>query len=357
MYLRMQATNRSAVSYRSRNRLIGCVMAIVLALSALAFASTASAAPPEPNYLALGDSLAFGYSQQLFNENEILGEPPTAFENGYVNVYFAAMTGSSKTLFNDSCVGETTDSMIGNGSLGFEMKDRLGTTVARPCLYHYAAGHPLHNEYGGTKSQLENALETIAAGAAMGNPIRTVTLDIGPNDEIHFADVCKKTVEQEFHSPSHTSQYGTTEKEAVRGCFLVQSQQLVRNLVGIVDVIRFGGGWGGVNFTGKIVVLGVYNPYGAVNTPGKELVPGSNAAQTQLNSEEAKLVTEPEPGACYANSLPLFNPQNNDEPIRLQTLTEMGNHTTFEGKKNGPDIHATPVGYHELAYIMLAQCG
>ena len=54
----------------SRTRLVA-----VFALSAV-LASTASAVNPiKETYLALGDSLAFGYSQQLFNENLVNGEP------------------------------------------------------------------------------------------------------------------------------------------------------------------------------------------------------------------------------------------------------------------------------------------
>ena len=43
---------------------------IVMTLSALVFTSTASAATSNPDYLALGDLLAFGYSAQLFNETK-----------------------------------------------------------------------------------------------------------------------------------------------------------------------------------------------------------------------------------------------------------------------------------------------
>jgi len=337
MYLRMQATNRSAVSFPSRNGLIGCVVAIVLALSALAFASTASAAPPKPNYLALGDSLAFGYSAQLFNQN-FPAEPPTAFENGYVNDYFATITGSPKTLINYGCPGETTDSMIGTGPLGKAMEAKLGGTHTEACGYHNLGGYPLHNEYGGMKSQLEAALETIAAGAAPGGtPVETVTLDIGPNDEVHQLDQCSNPFPPQVN------------------CFLPVLPHILKNLVDILDVIRFGSTWGGVNYTGKLVVLGVYNPYGALFKPNHELVPMSNKAQALLNSEEKKRVTEPEPGACYANSLPYFNPQNHTEPKRLQTLTEMAN-------PNGPtntlqrDIHASPLGYQELANIIAEEC-
>ena len=80
----MQATNGSP---RSRTRVIGCLMATALVFSALVFASSASAAKINKTYLALGDSLAFGYSQQLYNEHEAEGDPATAFEHGYVNNY------------------------------------------------------------------------------------------------------------------------------------------------------------------------------------------------------------------------------------------------------------------------------
>jgi hypothetical protein len=357
----MRPTNDSTVSFRSRTRLIGCCVAVLLALSALAFASTASASPgkSKANYLALGDSLAFGYSQQLFNENEKLGEPPTAFEHGYVNDYFATLNGS-KTLVNNGCPGETTDSMIGNGPLGAAMAAALGTTDESPCAYHYLLGLPLHNEYGGSKSQLENALETIATRAGQGKPIKTVTLDIGPNDELHQVKACEKEVGTEFVTEGK-SKYGATPEEAVLNCIKVHVPPLFKhiltNIAGALYVIRNGASFGGVNYKDKIVVLGVYNAYGAVFVPGKELLPGSNAIATALNSEEAKLVTKPEYGACYANALPTFNPQNNEEPTRLQKFTNMANFTEFEGKKNGPDIHATPLGYQELANIMLAQCG
>lgn len=356
----MQPTHGSTVSFASRTRLIGCCMAVLLALSLLAFASTASAAKSKPNYLGLGDSLAFGYSQQLFNENEKLGEPPTAFEHGYVSDYFAAMTGSAKTLFNNGCPGETTDSMIGNGPLAAAMASAFGTTGERPCAYHYVFGLPLHNEYGGSKSQLENALATIAAGIAMGKPIKTVTLDIGPNDELHQLSACEAEVKHEFETTGK-SKYGATPEEAVQGCFQAHLPALFKhiltNIAGSLAAIRNGGSFGGVNYTEKIVVLGVYNPFGAVFVPGKELRAGSNAIATALNNEEAKLVTKPEFGACYANALPTFNPQNNEEPARLQKFTNMANFTEFEGKKNGPDIHATPLGYEELSNVMLAQCG
>src|SRR6476620_9985073 len=82
----MQATQGFAVPFR--RLAIACVFALALAASAV-FASSSSALVPVTKHdLALGDSLAFGYSQQLFNENEKTGENPKAFEHGYPNYYF-----------------------------------------------------------------------------------------------------------------------------------------------------------------------------------------------------------------------------------------------------------------------------
>jgi lysophospholipase L1-like esterase len=374
----MQATHGFAVSFRSRTRLVGCAMAIVLALSALAFASTASAKTgSKPDYLALGDSLAFGYSQQLFNENEKLGEPPTAFEHGYVNDYFATFKNMG-SLTNDGCPGETTDSMIGNGPLGTAMARSLGTTGESPCAYH-KAGLRLHHEYGGTKSQLESALETVAAGAAMGKPVKTLTLNIGANDELRTVHKCEKEAEPAEKAAYEkayieTLQKGGTTAEAeaagkkaaaeagkayVKKCIEEHAAELFKhiltNIAGSLYVIRNGGSFGGVNYTEKIVVQGGYDPFGAVFTPKVELLEGSNALAAALNFEEAKVVQNF--GACYANPQPTFNPQNNEEPTRLQKFTNMANFTEFEGKKNGPDIHPTPLGYQELANIMVANCG
>jgi hypothetical protein len=36
----------------------------------------------------------------------------------------------------------------------------------------------------------------------------------------------------------------------------------------------------------------------------------------------------------------------------------MANTTESNGKKNGPDIHPTPIGYHEIGAVLMAkQCG
>jgi hypothetical protein len=372
----MQATHGLVVSsLRSRIRVIG-TLAIALALSALVLASTASArmAPPPHTYLALGDSLAFGYSQQLFNENEHLGDPTSAFEAGYANDYLKMARVKHENrglvLVNDGCPGETTDSMIGDGPLATAMEADLGAKGEAPCAYHTVDGLPLHNEYGAGKSQLENVLETIAVGAATSKPVTLLTLNIGANDELHQIAACERQVGEEV-AKGEVEPTEPAEKAALKKCIeehvFELFEHILRNIGASLYVIRNGSEFGGVNYEGKIVVQGGYDPYGNVLGTG-ELLENSNALVSLLNEHEAALVTakdklngsgEPEFGAeaCYANPQARFNPENKKEPERLSTLTNMANTTEYEGKKNGPDIHPTPLGYLTLARIMRTDCG
>ena len=87
-------------------------MAVVLVVDGAVARRCASAVKPpvevRTTYVALGDSLAFGYSQQLFNECEKLGETPSCFENGYVNDFYKTTKGAQngEQLINQGCPGE-----------------------------------------------------------------------------------------------------------------------------------------------------------------------------------------------------------------------------------------------------------
>jgi len=366
----MSAKNGSAVSFRRRSRLIGCAAAVVFAFAALFAASAGAVVPPPPtqSYLALGDSLAFGYSQQLFNENQKFGEPPTAFEHGYANYYFQHLRPRTNhvQLQNNGCPGETTDSMIGNGALA----GAFGIPGASPCGYH-KAGLALHHEYGGSKSQLESALETIAVDAGTGKPVTTISLNIGANDELAAVKACEKEVGEEYVAEGKSKYGGENPEQSVALCIGAHAKGLFEHILGnmgkILYAIRNGATFGGVNYSGKIIVQGYYDPYGNVFGTG-ELLKGSNALTQILNVKEAKLVSSTAPeaeeeghepfGACYANPQPKFNPMKTKlESERLQKWTNMANTTEFEGKKNGPDIHPTPAGYKVLSTTMVVACG
>lgn len=401
----MQAMHGSAVLFRTRNRVIGCSMAIGLALSALVlmFASSASAKTPPPTYLATGDSLAFGYSQQLFNEN-FPTEDPKAFEHGYVNDFFKLEQATAKGwhLVNNGCPGETTDSMIGNGPLKEEMA-ALGATGEAPCAYHYLAKFRLHHEYGKpqptfNRSQLESAMQVLKKefSGKKAKPVKELTLNIGANDELKAVGKCEAEVKSEYEKEGK-SKYGATPEEAVKNCLAVNAfplfKHILTNISAMLYVIRNGSKYcvnanaafscdakhKGIDYAGKILVQGGYDPYGRVFcagesfasegnapescVPGPELLPESNSLVAILNFQEAKAV---EPFmACYANPQPTFNPalvgKPDNEPFKLQTLTNMDNKTTSNGKPNGDgkknDIHPTPLGYTTLSNIMSAACG
>jgi len=384
----MSAKNGLAVSFRARGRTVACSVALVFALTAM-FAATASAKTPpvKETYLALGDSLAFGYSAHTFNENLLTGENPAASEAGYANDYFNLHNPKAHglQLVNLGCPGETTDSLIGNGTLAAAV-DPSGESA---CGYH-KAGYPLHHEYGGEKSQLEAALEVIATEAALKTPVTTVSLNIGANDELHTIGACKTEVTEEFVTKGH-SKYGATPEAAVENCILSHVEGLFTHILTNVGttlfVLREGAKFGGVNYTGKIVLQGGYDPYGrvyksaseatAINASfpwmearGGEILPNSNALAGDLNLEESgqgkaspykSLVAAL--GICYANPQSRFNAGGNQEWKRLQAWTNMANTTTFSylplniERHNGPDIHPTAAGYEQLAKVMKTACG
>jgi hypothetical protein len=230
----MSATNGKP---RKRGRLIGLLMLVALALSAI-FASSASAVfKPVQTTMSLGDSLAFGYQQQIFNEHLAEVEPVSNFETGYANQFLLKQNFKLNKirLENLGCPGETSGSLIGNGPLEHGLRAgeefALGKAIPpygeAPCAYHNTAAEgagfpkgthfPLHSEYGefttevenpetkekekvkGPASQLEKALEALVVNGFGGTPVTTVTLNIGANDELHGIAKCEAEVKSEIN--------------------------------------------------------------------------------------------------------------------------------------------------------------
>jgi lysophospholipase L1-like esterase len=385
----MSAKNGLAVSFRSRGRIIGLCLVVLFALSAV-FSSAASAAPIKENYLALGDSISFGYSAALFNAN-FPTESPSAFEAGVANKYWKRHKPSEHGLglINDACPGETTNSMIGNGPLGAAVDPVNGTA---PCAYH-AAGFPLHHNYGAGQSQLENALEVIATDAFLGKPVTNISLNIGANDQLATVKLCeeqakaevtaavKARIEKEIGEKLGKGEITPEEipataaklqaEEAVNPANKVEGEHDValciaskatalgeaigHNIGTMMFVLRNGAAFGGVNYEGKIEFLGAYDPYGnLLKFPtvaeqrlqvNDELLAGSNGLVTLFNAGFKEGAVQPF-GGCFADSHPVFNPQNKTEPPKLQKWTEM-----LKG-----DIHPTPAGYSQLASILMKEC-
>jgi lysophospholipase L1-like esterase len=135
------------------------LLVVLLPLALLAGTVSASAANDEAGYLALGDSVAFGYNPIVFKS-----EPTdTDAYIGYPEVL-------SKHVVNASCSGETSGSLIAgppdNGCAAFR-------SVA-----------PLHVGYTGT--QLAFAVAYIRAHPGT----RLVTINIGANDLFLLLGTC-----------------------------------------------------------------------------------------------------------------------------------------------------------------------
>src|SRR5207245_6959985 len=76
----MQAMHGYAISFRSRGRLIGCCLVLALVLAAAMSIPSMASAQATEKYLALGDSLAFGFSSQQYHIGEEKGfESPELF--------------------------------------------------------------------------------------------------------------------------------------------------------------------------------------------------------------------------------------------------------------------------------------
>lgn len=122
--------------------------------------------PPKNYYLALGDSVDYGY--QL--PKVLAGLPPSAFDTGYADDFGVRLRRIQPgiTKVNHGCPGETTSSFI-NG----------------PCPWS-AAGQQLHNSFTG--SQLDAAVAFLRSHPGEVSPI---TITLWAKDIQNFAlDVC-----------------------------------------------------------------------------------------------------------------------------------------------------------------------
>src|SRR2546426_2201389 len=103
-----------------RVRFLGLLAALSLlvlaALPASASTSNPKFNPPKSFYLALGDSLAFGYQQSKFIAN-LPTENPSAFVTGYVDDFAGMLQGIDPAIetVNLGCPDETTSSFMAGG--------------------------------------------------------------------------------------------------------------------------------------------------------------------------------------------------------------------------------------------------
>jgi lysophospholipase L1-like esterase len=126
--------------------------------AALLFISTVSA---QTNYLALGDSIAFGY-------NPLVPQGTLADYGGYPELVAPAL---KLNLANASCIGETSTSFITGLA-----KDDLSPYIPSEGCEDYRAKYPLFVNYSGP--QLNYAISQLQTN----RKIELVTINIGGND-------------------------------------------------------------------------------------------------------------------------------------------------------------------------------
>jgi lysophospholipase L1-like esterase len=162
----------------------GLVAALAMMLP-VALAPATAAADVQPvragtEYLALGDSVAFGYRPPAVT-------PPADYLDAanFVGYPEDLATAIPLTLSNASCPGETTASMITVGAQSNGCENSIGSSVG------YRTFYPLHVDYSGT--QLSYAVDYLRSHPRT----RLVTIDIGANDvflcQATTADQCTGT--------------------------------------------------------------------------------------------------------------------------------------------------------------------
>jgi lysophospholipase L1-like esterase len=150
---------------------------LVVAVAAAVGAGAAAADPVDGNdsngtYLALGDSVAFGYVPP-----QAVPAPNYLDAHSFVGYPEFLAQQLNERVSNASCPGETSTSMLVAGAPSNGCENSPGSSVGYRTLY------PLHVQYQGT--QMAYALQYLAAH----RHTQLVTIDIGAND----AFLCQET--------------------------------------------------------------------------------------------------------------------------------------------------------------------
>jgi lysophospholipase L1-like esterase len=142
---------------------VGVAAGLMPVLPASATAVTGSAT--NGTYLALGDSVAFGYVPPQ-------AVPPPNYQSAHSFVGYPEDVAQALRIrvWNASCPGETTDSMLVAGVVSNGCENSPASATGYRTLY------PLHVQYQGT--QMEYALKYLA----VHRHTQLVTIDIGAND-------------------------------------------------------------------------------------------------------------------------------------------------------------------------------
>jgi lysophospholipase L1-like esterase len=305
---------------RARARLLVCVAALAV-FGTLALVPAAGAKTTGSTYLALGDSLAYGYHQAQFQEElKNTGTVKAAnFNDGYVNDFGAGLKLLNPKLktINDGCPGETTETMIHGSGVGPEYCAGGPTGTPFPKAF-------LHHAYPGT--QLEDALAIAKEGG-----VGTITLDIGANDILQFLGA--------------TCGFPAT-FTCTQGQIEAEIGHVTANVGSILAQLRAAAP------KAKIIFVSQYNPYPTVLSPE-----GTGDATVEALNGAIKSVAATY-GVSFANTARVINfsgthggPESGD--IRtVCAFTAMCPGGVFNPASPNADIHPTKLGYAAMAAVV-----
>jgi lysophospholipase L1-like esterase len=192
-------------------------------------------------YLALGDSVPFGY-----RESTAVQAPNYMKPNTFVGYPELIANNLDLKLTNASCPGETTTAMIDVTAQDNGCQTQVNGDPG------YRAAYPLHTDYGSpSTSQLDFAISFLKAHPGT----KLVTLQIGANDGF----VCQETTADHCTSPSELS--------AVLGAIGKHVGRIVRN-------IRNKAG-----YSGQLVVVNYYSVQSASNDANAQSLAINSALQ------------------------------------------------------------------------------
>jgi lysophospholipase L1-like esterase len=277
-------------------------------------------------YLAMGDSLAYGYQAAQFNA-QFPAVNPASFV-GYVEKFGAHMQQSNPglTIVNDGCPGETTSSLLN----GF---NPAGGLCGRGSGFPYTF---LHHNYGLGNSQMQDGLNFLNAHSTTTSPI---TLNAGANDLLVFLGSCG------FGTVSYNPTCVTNGIAGVQATILNNIRSILDQLQAVTPAAA-----------SNYVVMGLYNPYPGVLSVGGM---GGDAIISLLNSQIRTLAQSH--GAHFVNPLPVFNPsgaaggpESGDIPT-ICALTNMCPGNTFNPASG--DIHPNAKGYAAMASLFESASG
>jgi lysophospholipase L1-like esterase len=217
--------------------------------------------PPKLYYLALGDSITYGYQASKARA----GLPPSAFNTGYVDVFGARVREIQPglTTVNYGCLGETTY-----------------TFIHGPCVGQ-TLGIPLHDFFSGT--QLDAAVAFLRAHPGDVSPI---TLNLWGNDVGLFAAACASDLACVSNGAPNLI------------------AQIKANLITILTRLREAAP------SAEIIVTGSWDSF-------LDLLDFADPLFQLLNAEMSSATTAAR--ARFVDPFPVFNPQG-DLAVEIQTM-------------------------------------